>query len=889
MTRHAPIRRSQPGQQDTLDSQDTTASRGTLVALISVCLGFFVIQLDVTIVNVALPAIQREIGGTVAGLQWIIDAYTLALASIMLTAGSTADRVGARKVFVAGLAMFAAGSAACAAAPALSVLIAARAVQGLGASALLPCSLALLVHQFPDPRARARALGVWGAMGSLGVALGPVIGGALVAAAGWRSIFGVNVPVCLLTVFLLRRHVTESPLNPARRLDLPGLLLGVASLAGLTAGFITAGQQGWLSPVPDGLLAAGLVAAWFFVRAERKQPAPMLPLHLFRSRPFSGATGIGVLFNGCLYGALLCLSLYLQQSRHESVLVTGLLLLPMSVVVGAGSLASGRLTGRLGPRPPMIAGLALGAAGMALLATAGTGTSLALVVTGSVLVGLVSLAMPAMTAVVVGAAGPEHAGVASGILNAARQSGGALGVAVLGALLTQGHALSLHLPLAVSAAGYLLAVALAWITIRDIRRLGQEGQPAYGVAGGQPLQALGHVVQGEPVADQRPDRAVGDQLAELPVAVRDGLRVLNLVQAPVQAHDRVVLDQHVVQRGGGDRAAGEADHQDPALERDALGRSRVGLAAHGVVDNVGAAASGHLLDDLDEVLPVPVHHHVRAQGARGLRLPLAADHADDPGPGRLAELDRAAAHPAGRGVHEQRLARRQPGPPVQAEPAGLVGDEERGGLRVIEAFRRGHDARGVHERELGEGAGRQRRAADHPVSGREPGHLGADRQDLAAQLDARGERQRRAHLVAAAAHEHVGEIGRGRAHPDQHLAGPGPRVGELGQRQNVARLAEPGYLPGLHWTSSIRCCKRFIPRSHRSVSLARSPKYSRTCGCGRIRNRPVSRPASRASATCSGSIASAARIICPPGPLAASMDVRTPCGQMQCTISPRCA
>jgi DHA2 family methylenomycin A resistance protein-like MFS transporter len=469
MTRHAPIRRSQPGQQDTLDSQDTTASRGTLVALISVCLGFFVIQLDVTIVNVALPAIQREIGGTLAGLQWVIDAYTLALASIMLTAGSTADRVGARKVFIAGLTMFAAGSAACAAAPTLGVLIAARAVQGLGASALLPCSLALLVHQFPDPRARARALGVWGAMGSLGVALGPVIGGALVAAAGWRSIFGVNVPICLLTVFLLRKHVTESPLNPARRLDLPGLLLGVASLAGLTAGFITAGQQGWLSPVPDGLLAAGLVAAWLFVRAERKQPAPMLPLGLFRSRPFSGATGIGVLFNGCLYGALLCLSLYLQQSRHESVLATGLLLLPMSVVVGAGSLASGRLTGRLGPRPPMIAGLALGAAGMALLAAAGSATSLALVVTGSVLVGLVSLAMPAMTAVVVGAAGPEHAGVASGILNAARQSGGALGVAVLGALLTQGpgHALSLHLPLAVSAGGYLLAVALAWITIRE--------------------------------------------------------------------------------------------------------------------------------------------------------------------------------------------------------------------------------------------------------------------------------------------------------------------------------------------------------------------------------------------------------------------------------------
>src|ERR1700729_3899551 len=180
-------------------------------ALISVCLGFFVIQLDVTIVNVALPAIQGEIGGSLAGLQWVVDAYTLALASIMLTAGSTADRVGARKVFTLGLAAFALGSAACAAAPALGVLVAAPARPGLGASAMLPCSLALLVHQFPEPRARARALGVWGGMGSLGVALGPVAGGVLVTVAGWRSIFLANVPVCALTVILLRRHVTESP------------------------------------------------------------------------------------------------------------------------------------------------------------------------------------------------------------------------------------------------------------------------------------------------------------------------------------------------------------------------------------------------------------------------------------------------------------------------------------------------------------------------------------------------------------------------------------------------------------------------------------------------------------------------------------------------------
>ena len=436
-------------------------------ALISVCLGFFVIQLDVTIVNVALPAIQREIGGSLAGLQWVVDAYTLALAAIMLTAGSTADRVGARKVFTVGLAAFAAGSAACAAAPALGVLIAARAVQGLGASAMLPCSLALLVHQFPDPRARARALGVWGGMGSLGVALGPVAGGVLITVAGWRSIFLVNVPICLLTIALLRRYADESPKNPDRRADLPGLLLGVTMLAALTASFIAAGQQGWLAPLPGALLGAGLLTAWLFLRAERRHPHPLLPLALFRSPNFSGATAVGMIFNLVLYGSLLCLSLYLQAARHESVLATGLLLLPSSVVVGLGSLASGRLTARLGPRPPMIAGLSLAAAGTALLATAGTSTPLALILAGSLLIGLISLAMPAMTAAVVGAAGPEHAGVASGVLNAARQSGGALGVAVLGSLLGQGHALSLHVPLLVATAGDLIAVALVCVVIHD--------------------------------------------------------------------------------------------------------------------------------------------------------------------------------------------------------------------------------------------------------------------------------------------------------------------------------------------------------------------------------------------------------------------------------------
>ncbi len=268
----------------------------------------------------------------------------------------------------------------------------------------------------------------------------------------------------MLTIILLRRHIAESPANRSRRIDLPGLLLGVAALAALTGGFITAGEQGWLAPLPGALLAGGVLAALLFLWAERRQSSPMLPLGLFRSRNLSAAAGVGVLFNLCLYGALICLSLFLQEARHESALTTGLLILPMSAAVGVGSLASGRLTARLGPKPPMIIGLALACAGAALLATAGSQAPLGLLVAGSVLLGLCSLAMPAMTAVAVGSVGQERAGLASGILNAARQSGGALGVALLGALLASsaraGQPLTLHLPLAVAAAGYLIAIAL---------------------------------------------------------------------------------------------------------------------------------------------------------------------------------------------------------------------------------------------------------------------------------------------------------------------------------------------------------------------------------------------------------------------------------------------
>jgi MFS transporter, DHA2 family, methylenomycin A resistance protein len=224
-------------------------------------------------------------------------------------------------------------------------------------------------------------------------------------------------------------------------------------------------RVGWLSVLPDALGAVGIVAGVCFVVSERCHTDPMLPLQLLRARAFSAATGVGVLFNLAVYGSLICVSLYLQTERHESALATGLIILPMSLVVGAGATASGWVTARVGPRLPMLAGLSLAAAGTAVLSLVGARTSLGLLVAGTVIFGLISLAMPAMTAVVVGSAGREHSGVASGVLNTARQSGGALGVALLGALLTgrSGHGLALRTPMLVAAAASVLAFGLAWL------------------------------------------------------------------------------------------------------------------------------------------------------------------------------------------------------------------------------------------------------------------------------------------------------------------------------------------------------------------------------------------------------------------------------------------
>lgn len=413
------------------------------MALVVICLGYFMVIVDATVVNVALPAIGRDLHGGVADLQWVVDAYTLSFAGLLLTGGALAERFGGRRVFGAGLALFAAASAACGLAPSLGVLIAARLVQGVGAALLVPSSLVLLQAAYPTRAGRARAFGAWGAIAGIGAASGPILGGLLVTAWSWRGVFFLNLPFAVAAMALAGRAVPVTEPRP-RGVDLPGQLLGVAGLGLLTWSLVEAGQAGWTSPLV--LAGFGLsAAAWAgFARAEYRAADPMLPLRLFARPAFGAGSAVGLLINLGFYGQLFLMSLYFQDLRGYSALVTGLALLPEAGLLIVASTTSGRIMARTGPRTPMLAGLLLGGAGLTGLIVAGAHSSYPLLIIPMAAVGFgMALTMPAATAAVIEAAPADRGGIASGVVNAARQSGGALGVALLGAMV---HARSSFLP-----------------------------------------------------------------------------------------------------------------------------------------------------------------------------------------------------------------------------------------------------------------------------------------------------------------------------------------------------------------------------------------------------------------------------------------------------------
>jgi DHA2 family methylenomycin A resistance protein-like MFS transporter len=415
-----------------------TPALARIVATVSV--GFVVTQLDVTIVNIALANIGAQLHAKVAGLQWIVDAYALAFAVLMLSAGVLGDRLGARRMFAFGIALFALASLACGLAFNAATLVAARAVQGIGAAAMLPNSLALLNQACRhDPGLRARAVGLWTAAGAISIAAGPVVGGVLIAAFGWRSIFLVNLPLCaagLLATFawLPKAQAAPSAQRP-RGIDLPGQCLAVVALTGFTGAMIELRPLGITHPLVVAGFVLALAAAVAFVRVESRVATPMLPLTLFRKRTFSAAVLFGICVNLTYYGMVFVLSLYLQRVRGYTPLQAGLAFLPLTGGFLVSNVISGWVIGRYGARVPMIAGGAIAALGYGLLHFVDASTPLiGLLVPFLLIPSGMGLAVPAMTTAVLASVEAQRAGTASAVLNTARQAGGAVGVAAFGAL-----------------------------------------------------------------------------------------------------------------------------------------------------------------------------------------------------------------------------------------------------------------------------------------------------------------------------------------------------------------------------------------------------------------------------------------------------------------------
>jgi len=412
-----------------------TDRRGRLLTLGACCFGLFMVMLDNTVVNVALPSIQRELEAGLSGLALVLDAYILVFASLLLTAGALGDRFGRRRVFRTGLVVFTVASALCGLAPTLPALVGGRALQAVGGAALLPSSLAILTATFPDPRERVQAIGLWSGVSAMALAAGPVVGGLLTDGLGWRWVFYVNLPVGIAAFLVAGRVVAESRNPAAGRLDLPGLLLGSLGLGGLTLGLIEGNPRGWGSPAIVALLAAGVACLVAFVVVEARRREPMLAMRFFRDGAFSTANAVVLLAGFALLGFVFFNTLYFQVVQGWSPFQAGLRTLPSTLAVVVTAPLAGRLASRYGYRVPVVAGLLLGAAALLLLTGIGVGTPYAelwwkLAMLGSGF----GLTISPSTAAAVAAMPGAQAGVASAVTNTSRQVGGALGVAVLGAV-----------------------------------------------------------------------------------------------------------------------------------------------------------------------------------------------------------------------------------------------------------------------------------------------------------------------------------------------------------------------------------------------------------------------------------------------------------------------
>ncbi|HXP36397.1 MAG TPA: MFS transporter [Solirubrobacteraceae bacterium] len=404
-------------------------------------MSLLIVGLDNTIVNVALPSIGRDLQTSVSGLQWTVDAYTLVLASLLMLSGSMADRLGRKRVFSLGLILFTLGSLLCSVAPSLELLVVFRMVQAVGGSMLNPVAMSIIRNVFTDARERAQAIGVWGATVGISLALGPVVGGALVESAGWRSIFWINIPVGLAALALTRRFVPESRAPQPRRLDAVGQALVIALFGSLTYAIIEGPKAGWLSAQSIAMFAVALLALVALLAYERRRREPLLELRFFRSVPFSGASVIAICAFAALGGFLFLNTLYLQEVRGLSALEAGLCTLPIAAMTLIFAPLSGRLVGRRGPRLSLLAGGIGITLGAALLTGLGAHTSIPSLIPAYVIFGIgFGTINPPITNTAVLGMPPAQAGVAAAVASTSRQLGQTLGIAVIGDVAAAGAA-----------------------------------------------------------------------------------------------------------------------------------------------------------------------------------------------------------------------------------------------------------------------------------------------------------------------------------------------------------------------------------------------------------------------------------------------------------------
>ncbi|UGQ11084.1 MFS transporter [Yinghuangia sp. ASG 101] len=417
-------------------SPGAAGSRSNRAVLLTVtCLGQFMVLLDNTIVGAALPEMQQRLHLHLTGLQWIVDAYVLLVAMLLLSGGVFADRFGRKRVYLTGVAVFTAASLLCSVAPSLGWLIAGRVLQGIGAAALSPASLALLVAAHPVPQERVKAIGLWAGLSGIGLAAGPVAGGVLADAFGWPAIFLVNLPIGVFLLLAGARVLDESRNQAAPAIDIPGTVLSILGVGVLTYGLIEGGAQGWTSPVILGSFATAAVILAAFFAVEGRRSTPMLPLRLFRRRLFTVSNAAMVVVGFALMGSSFFFSQFFVYVQGSSVLHAGLQTLPTSVAMVIVSPFAGRFTAVYGFRIVVTTGLALAGLGLLALGFVHADTGYANVWWRLAVVGIgFALAMSPLTGAAVLAGGPQEGGLASGVSSTARQIGAVLGVAVLGAI-----------------------------------------------------------------------------------------------------------------------------------------------------------------------------------------------------------------------------------------------------------------------------------------------------------------------------------------------------------------------------------------------------------------------------------------------------------------------